>query len=215
MTAPSPLQNAFEAVFFSWLENGQTPPAEALEGITPAFGYLAGKLPAEFTFDAYFHAEPQAGWVWVAIEFNEIFDGRFYLYWPSAWAVTEQQTALAVAAEEGEPRQNIFLAQRHHWQPRIREHLAKQQLLAFAYSPMLWPNYSHWLMVLSTKQPNTVAITSAFSSGEWLVVIEGLVTSADELNQQLTARLNSNPWYGWIQAAIAHRQNPAPNEGEV
>jgi hypothetical protein len=213
MTAPSPLQNAFETVFFGWLENGHRPPAEALEGITPVFGYLAGKLSAEFTFEAYFHTEPQAGWAWAATEFNEIFDGRFYFYWPSTWAVTEQKTAMAVTAEEGEPRQNIFLAQRHHWQPRIHEHLAQQQLLAFAYMPMLWPNYSHWLMVLSTKQPNTVAITSAFSSGEWLVVIESLAASADELNQQLTARLNSNPWYGWIQAAKAHRENPSPKRG--
>lgn len=183
------------------------PPTTPIEAASPAFTNLLGQQPADFTFDAYQHSEPHADWALASVAFNEIFDGRFYFYWPSQWAVTEQKMAMAEVADSEGHQQNIFLAQRHHWQPRIREHLTHQKLLAFTYTPLLWPNYVHWVIVLSTNRPNTVALATAFSSGEWLVVLESVAASAEEIKRQLTVHLNSNPWYGWIQAAKAQQQN--------
>jgi len=204
MPASSSLQETLQPILLRWLEAGLAPEA-ALEGMTPAFASRLGQIPADFTFDAFFHTEPQARWAWATIEFREIFDGPFYFYWPMTWGILTQEAARAVVGESGAPQQNIFLAQKHHWRPRIQKQLERQQLLAIAYYPLLQPHYHSWLIVLRADEPNTFEFSTAFSSGEWLIVIESQATTVDAITQQLIALCNANPWYGWIQAAKAQQ----------
>lgn len=202
----SSLQNIFQPIFLRWLDEGLAPDA-AVEGVTPVFAKRLGQPPADFTLEALFHTEWQPDWAWAAIDFNEIFGGQFYFYWPTTWSAFEQNTTTAAVGESGVLQQDIFLVQLHHWQPRIRKRLERQQILAFAYYPLFRPHYHQWLIVLSAEEANVFEISAAFASGEWLVVIESQAATAAELMRQLTALINANPWHGWIQAAKA-QQSP-------
>lgn len=90
------------------------------------------------------------------------------------------------------------------WQPRARSIREQNQVVAFAYYPLWRPHYHQWVFVTAGAAAEVTAY-GVYSSDDWLVVVEGDMPdrAPPSLDDQLTALINSNPWYGWIQAAKA------------
>lgn len=209
---PTQLHDLFQSLFLSWLHSGAAPGA-AVEGVTPEFtGRLGDTQPDTFTFDVLLHATRSLGWVWQAIEFGDIFDGQFFLYVPADWSDLQHGPAQAVLGADQARRQSVRLLPRANWQPPAAALLADRRVTAFAYYPLWRPYYHQWVFVTAGEAAEVTA-HGVYSSGDWLVVVEGEVPDGvpDSLNEHLTALVNSNPWYGWIQAAQAQQANSPAN----
>ena len=209
---PSQLHTLFQPLFGSWLQSGAAP-AAAMEGVTPEFtGWLNDTRPDAFTFDALHHSTPSPGWAWQAIEFSDLFDGQFYFYLPADWSAMQRGPARAVLGAGPARRQSICLLPSADWQPQAGEVLANRRVTAFAYYPLWRPYYHQWVFVTAGEAAE-VTVHGVYSAGDWLVVVAGTVPGGapSDLKEQLSALVNSNPWYGWIQAAKAQSANAAPD----
>lgn len=201
----SSLHALFQTLFFGWLDT-QVAPDAPVEGVTPDFAALLATEPASFSFDTLVHREPLPGWTWRAIEFGDIFDGRFFFYVPLAWSTLEQQGPWAWLSEGGARLQSIVVVHWSHWGPHVRGLVEQGRVLAFAYYPLYRPSYHQWIFALAGEDGPGATLHAAFSAGDWLVAVEGAAADGPEVARQLTALVNSNPWYGWIEAAKAQRQ---------
>jgi hypothetical protein len=202
---PSSLHTLFESLLVSWLDTGAAPDA-AVEGVTPEFAALLGTQPADFTFDDLAHAAPAPEWTWLSLEIPQYFDGPFAFYVPRAWAELSQESAWAWLHEGGEQRQSIVLLDELFWKPYARAIVERGRVLAFSYASLLRPSYHQWIFVLAHDASGGAVAHAAYSAGEWFVSVEGAPASGAALRTQLTALVNSNPWYGWIDAARAQRE---------
>lgn len=173
--------------------------------MTPEFAALLGAQPADFTFDELAHAAPAPDWAWRTLEFPR-YDGPFAFYVPRAWNELSQKSAWAWLHEGGAQRQSIMLIDEELWKPYVRRMVASGRVLAFSYTALLRPIYHQWIFVLAHDESGGAVAHAAYSAGEWSVSIEGAPASGAELRRHLTALVNSNPWYGWIDAARAQRE---------
>lgn len=200
------LQNLFQALFLHWLQS-ETAPGDPIEGVTPEFAAWRGTQPDAFSFDSLIHRSQLPGWAWQTVEFSDIFDGQFFFYLPGCWSATQLAQASAAFDDAGTRQQSVTLLLRTSWQPQANAILEHDRVVAFAYYPLLRPHYHQWLFV-TTSGGVEVKAYGVFSAGDWLIVVEGAVPDGAHpaLDNQLAALVNSNPWYGWIEAARAQQQ---------
>lgn len=196
------LHNLCRTLLSQWLETSAAPDAP-VEGVTPEFGEALDVQPQAFTFDACFHQTPTPEWAWRSIEFSDIFDGQFFFYLPETWSVVAQAAQTAAFGVDGAARLALQLGRLSDWRPFARNWLDASRIIGFAYYPLHRPHYHHWLVVTGADEGRPRQVYAVYSSGDWLVATQGDAPTAADLNVNLTALINSNPWYGWIRAAKA------------
>lgn len=204
---PTSLHTVFQSIFLAWLQS-HTAPDAPIEGATPELTHLLGTEPKDFTFDAYQHLAEESDWRWQTIEFSDMFDGQFFFYVPTAWsAAPRSQVSATFEDAHATPQQTISLVSISAWYAQAQALIDQKRVLAFTYYPLLPPYYHHWVFV-TAEGPTDVQAYGVFSAGDWLIVVEGQAPQGDAqtINYQLTALVNSNPWYGWLQAAKRQQQ---------
>jgi hypothetical protein len=204
---PSSLHTLFQSIFLAWLQSNTAPDAP-IEGATPELTDWLGTQPKDFTFDAYQQLAEEPEWGWQAIEFSDMFDGQFFFYVPTAWAASmHSQVSATFEDAHAAPQQAISLVSVSTWQAQAHELLTQQRVVAFTYYPLFQPYYHQWVFV-TAGDASSVQTYGVFSSGDWLIVAEGSAPQGDAqaLSHQLTVLVNSNPWYGWLQAAKRQKE---------
>lgn len=194
------IHNLVQTLLSQWLESDATPESP-IEGVAPEFANSLAIRPEEFTFDSLFHNAEMPDWMWKAIEFNEVFDGQFFFYLPTAWSKTRQEKLNVIFGDTTATRQSILLTKKSFWQPHIINFLQEARVVAFAYYPLHTPHYHQWVFVTEDNDAGSMWTFGVYSSGDYLVIVKGDAPTISDLNHQLTSLINSNPWYGWIESA--------------
>ncbi len=202
------LHTLYQPIFCQWLEDDLAPDAP-IEGITPEFALRMLVQSDLFTFDELIQSEPEVGWEWVGVAFDQVFDGQFFFYIPSEWTRQEAMGTRVVLGEKERDRQLVYPILKSLWADQIQTVLDRDHVLGFAYYPLFRPHYHQWVMVIGTEAEDTLTdpltVYAIFSSGDWVVVAEATAATATELRDQLVTVINSNPWYGWLEAAKAQQ----------
>lgn len=195
------IDELFKKIFIPWALGETLHDQNRVEAISPILANVFSVKPKQFTFDKYFHTERVQGWEWNKIIFADIFEGFFSFYFPTQWKDINCEKSAATVSENNVIHQSIFLMEKKKWALRLKGFFEKNSIIGFAYEPLFLPGYIQWLFI--TQQPGTSEswIWGVFSSGEWVVIVKGDASDKEMLEIQITSILNSNPWYGWIEAA--------------
>ncbi len=203
------LHTLCQRIFCQWLDDDVAPDAP-IEGITPEFATRMAVQPDLFSFDDLIQPTPESGWQWVAVEFDQVFDGQFFFYLPAGWSRQDALGTRVIVGEAERDRQLAYPILKSLWADQMRTVFERDHVLGFAYYPLFRPHYHQWVMVIATEAEDTMTdpltVYAVFSAGDWVVVVEATAATAMELRDQLVAGINSNPWQGWLQAAKAQQQ---------
>jgi len=199
------IHHLFKDLLTQWLESGVVP-RSSMEGIAPEFAQRMAIQPEEPLFDSLLHMSEVLGWKCQPVEFNDMFDGPLFFYVPTTWSEIRQNGPAATFGDTATTQQSLFLIQKSQWQPRMSRFFEESSVVAFAYNLLYPPHYYQWIFVVGTEETTPMWTFAAYSAGDWLVVVKGNASSASTLKEQLTSLINSNPWYGWIEAAKVQLQ---------
>ena len=183
---------------------------EAVEGINPALAQRFGKKAKTFSFDNYFHDDEVTDWLWRTCEFDEIFQGNFFLYLPKAWAEIRQRKNAANVLEGQMIRQSLLILDKEHWLQSLPEFLEESRIEGFAYYPLFKPDYDQWLICTRDETTDKDWLYGFYCAGDWVFITKADAKGNDVLETQLISLLNSNPWYGWLNHAKEQALGSAP-----
>ena len=192
-----PLTDVFVDLFAAWA-NGRGP-ADAIEGAYPELAAAFACTAEEFTFDRFIHANPEAGWSWVALSFPEVVEGSFHVYCPDSWSEHVQRGPMATLATAHQViRQSCMLTTLQPWASSVPQWAQRNGLLGFDYRPQA-PGFSRWLLV--TKAEDAYWCWGIYQAGDSVFIAKGDAADAAGLNELLQALSTSEPWYEWLPRA--------------
>ena len=184
-----------------WLREGIVPD-DAVEASTPELRELLG-VGLELSFDDFQHKDyVRPDWGFSQFTTSE-FPAPFELYLPVTWRIRpseEEEGVGTVVDHAGERRQVMQVAQPPQYEHAIDGALYSGDLLAFEVGRDYGP-FIHWRFVARSSAGYDV--WSIFSGGERALVTLGEASDVEMLKVQLTASVNSIPWYHWIEAQKA------------
>lgn len=192
---------SFELVMKDLSFNGKLP--AGLDTTSPKLAtYLS---QTNHQFNKYIHNKVDKTWVLSPLEFP-LFSGNFYFYVPKSWDEVRVPVEGNCASffENGIQRQTIFLLDIESWRQGIDTFLKESNVLGYATFNFGHVAYNNLTFV--TEPKNSTApywVWSAFTAGDWIVLMKGDADSPEMLNTQLVSLINSCPWLTWLKSAMA------------
>lgn len=181
----------------AWLRAPDSVPE--METVSPSLAAALGSSVPAFTFDAFEHREPRAGWSPRRLDFAERLGGWIGLHLPEGWEphLLPEGVAGAVIDDAGTTRQSLGHLPLDGWAARMPDWLERSRFEGWSFS-RLAAGYDRWILVAAADGEAPRWVWGIFTApGGNVLILKGDAPDASTLRTQLESFATCHPWGFW------------------